>query len=140
MSAFQAALKNYKAGADVKVNPPESLKVMEAQTAPEVEAPKAPAAPHVSVAAADSVRAVAPLPETETVKRSRRTKAEMEAARATEAPKASTTSAPAEPSSPGTTTEASTPPSVTAASLSSTEALVSELVSRGYAVTLVRGA
>ena len=75
MSAFQAALKNYKAGADVKVNPPESLKVMEAQTAPEVEAPKAPAAPPVSVAAADSVRAVAPLPETETVKRSRRTKA-----------------------------------------------------------------
>lgn len=79
MPSFRDAVANYKAAkadpaAPVAVNPPEAVKVLEEQATPEVEntVPKDPP--------------LAPLPETETVRRSRRTKAEMEAARAAQAP------------------------------------------------------
>lgn len=121
------------------VLPPEAAQVLLEQTLPEVERP------------------LAPLPETPTtnaserVKRHRRTKAEMEAARAV-------TSAPAEPASPGPTSAATPSPSATVAFQTLTDPgigvfspegmpsplflvgvtdkeLVAELFTRGYSVS-----
>lgn len=114
----------------VPVNPPESAKVLAEQTAPEVDqtAPKAPPASAAGPVAASASPAVAPLPSTPTVeaakvKRTRRTKAEMEALRAQQP--AGSTAAPS--------VEESAEYSLDDYSI---EEIVSELKSRGYSGSL----
>jgi hypothetical protein len=130
MSAFQNALKNYKSGnaTAAPVNPPEAVKVMETQTKPEIESPKAGAA----VTAVSLPASSAPAPAAaEPPKRTRRTKAEMEAARAASTPKA-------EDEPTGKTDSSSPVDSVLSLDDFTNEELVAELRSRGLGVTAVK--
>lgn len=134
MPSFRDAVANYKnkpASAPPALNPPEAVKVLETQTAPEVESPKAPPAT-VPIAPPP----VAPLPSTPAVeesRRKRRTKAEMEAARAAE--QVSSTPQGGPDSTTGRPAPVA-PPATGDLSDFTTEELTSELARRGYSGTL----
>lgn len=97
MPSFRDAVAGYKAAkSGVPVNPPEAVKVLEEQSTPEVESPKAAPATSAVILAASGAAQVAPLPSTPAVeesRRKRRTKAEMEAARASAPPQPGSSSA-----------------------------------------------
>lgn len=134
---FLDSVKNYKAGqaTTVPLNPPEAQQVLETQSAPEVANVKAPASiPPSSPSASEPSTAVAPLPSTPAVeesRRKRRTKAEMEAARA-----AAGSAVPSGESAPPVASVSSPTDGGFDLSEITTEELTSELARRGYSGTL----
>jgi hypothetical protein len=126
--SFMDRVKKYndEKATTVAVNPPEAAKVLETQSAPEVATARPAASPDVPAASATATSGQEP------TKRTRRTKAEMEAARSADGAAApAATQATPEPAVSG-------PSGSTSDELNlSTEALVAELRNRGYAVTLV---
>lgn len=126
---FKDRLKEYNASkaTTVALNPHEASEVLATQTAPEVEnAPKAVASA-VETAPSSTTAPTSTSPQ-EPPKRTRRTKAEMEAARAAEQVGASTT-----PSSVGSSVAAAQPATGDLSGFT-IEELVAELRGRGLAV------
>lgn len=138
---FLDSVKNYKAGqaTTVPLNPPEAQQVLETQSAPEVAnvrpvASAAPLAAQPTAVSATEPSAVAALPSTPAVeesRRKRRTKAEMEAARA-----AVGSAVPSGESAPPVASVSSPTDGGFDMSEITTEELTSELARRGYSGTL----